>query len=49
LFFQGVYLVSCASQPRAARRRAFHQQVGSLADEFYLLLKGLKELLVTWE
>ena len=49
LLFERVNLMRGIGEVGVSRGGALHQQVGGLANEFYLLLKVLEKLLVTWK
>jgi hypothetical protein len=49
LLFERMNLMRGIRQMGIARGRAFDQQICGLTNEFYLLLKVLEELLVTWK
>jgi hypothetical protein len=49
LLFQRMNLMRSIRQVGVPRGSPLHKQVGSLTNEFYLLLEVLKKLLITWK
>lgn len=49
LLFQRMNLMRSIRQVGVPSGSPLHEQVGSLTNEFYLLLEVLEELLITWK